>query len=86
MIWEFGSGRGCAFWLMNEPVGGEEVCFHPTYRLHSVHVRGQGASLASMLPMLSQELQAVQCQSWWESELVSSHGAWRGVARATLAQ
>ena len=59
VIQGFGSGPECALWLINEAMGGEKVCYHPTYNLDSVHVRDRGVSSSCVLAMFSRELRAV---------------------------
>ena len=58
MIWEFGSGPGCAFWLMREPMGGGKVRYHLTFRPHLEHVQGWVLAQAACR-MLSRKLRAV---------------------------
>ena len=44
---------------LRSPWVAEKVGYHPTYKLHSVHVRGRGASSRCMLTMLSWELRTM---------------------------
>ena len=56
VIREFGSGLGCAFWLIKKPVGGWESPLPSDIQTALGACSGLGRWLGEHAPMLSQEL------------------------------